>query len=194
MQSGKKKINDYLYNYLTIKSQLQEKEERKKILLRDKKLEETVIFFQSLTNEEKKYFFKINCNNLFIQYFLNDIIIISLNKALANIYKDFKDSDLYPFSKDKFHFFLKDKDKLVCAITKEVSDELSDQESSFLADVINFNSFNNPNHYTINDLNLIEAIYCKYKDGNNNNLDEIITKEIKKEKVKQLGRVQIWKI
>ena len=90
MQYSSKEISNYIYNYLAIKSQIQEKEERKKTLLKDKKLKETVEFYESLDDREKKTFLSINCNNLFIQYILNNIIIIALNKALANIYKDFE--------------------------------------------------------------------------------------------------------
>lgn len=188
MQYSSKEISNYIYNYLAIKSQIQEKEERKKTLLKDKKLKETVEFYESLDDREKKTFLSINCNNLFIQYILNNIIIIALNKALANIYKDFKDSDMYPFTKDKFHFFIKDKEKIVCALTNEDSSNFTQIENEFLEEVISFDSFNIPSLYTSNDKNKIKALYCKYKDGNNSNLEEIIALKFKK--AKQFRRVQ----
>ena len=188
MQYSSKEISNYIYNYLAIKSQIQEKEERKKTLLKDKKLKETVEFYESLDDREKKTFLSINCNSLFIQYILNNIIIIALNKALANIYKDFKDSDMYPFTKDKFQLYNKKKKKIVCALTNEDSSNFTQIENEFLEEVISFDSFNIPSLYTSNDKDKIKALYCKYKDGNNSNLEEIIALEFKK--AKQFRRVQ----
>lgn len=145
MQYNLEEFNDYLKEYLGIKERI---EETKNIL--DK--------------ERQKEFNECNCNNSFFRYKLNKKKIEELEKALDKLYKDFIESDAFPFSKDEFHFFVSNDTYLVDAITGEDSSELNEEENIFLSNSINYRLAHDPNNYKEEDIPAIKVFYLRNKD------------------------------
>lgn len=145
MQYNLEEFNDYLKEYLGIKERI---EETKNIL--DK--------------ERQKEFNECNCNNSFFRYKLNKKKIEELEKALDKLYKDFIESDAFPFSKDEFHFFVSNGTYLVDAITGEDSSELNEEENIFLSNSINYRLAHDPNNYKEEDIPAIKVFYLRNKD------------------------------
>ena len=163
MQYNKNKFNDYLKNYLDIRQRIDNTKKTINELIEDEKLKETLSFYSDLDDVNKKRFDRINCNNDYVRYKLNRRILIELNGGLLNLYKDFIESDAFPFSKDDYHFFVSSDTYLVDAITDVDSSELNKEENTFLSDSIASIYKYNPNDYSSDDIPLIKVLYLKSK-------------------------------
>ena len=163
MQYNKNKFNDYLRNYLDIRQRIDNTKKTINELIEDEKLKETLSFYSDLDDVNKKRFDRINCNNDYVRYKLNRRILIELNGGLLNLYKDFIESDAFPFSKDDYHFFVSSDTYLVDAITDVDSSELNKEENTFLSDSIASIYKYNPNDYSNDDIPLIKVLYLKSK-------------------------------
>ena len=163
MQYNKNKFNDYLKNYLDIRQRIDNTKKTINELIEDEKLKETLSFYSDLDDVNKKRFDRINCNNDYVRYKLNRRILIELNGGLLNLYKDFIESDAFPFSKDDYHFFVSSDTYLVDAITDVDSSELNKEENTFLRDIIASIYKYNPNDYSSDDIPLIKVLYLKSK-------------------------------
>ena len=163
MQYNKNKFNDYLRNYLDIRQRIDNTKKTINELIEDEKLKETLSFYSDLDDVNKKRFDRINCNNDYVRYKLNRRILIELNGGLLNLYKDFIESDAFPFSKDDYHFFVSSDTYLVDAITDVGSSELNKEENTFLSDSIASIYKYNPNDYSSDDIPLIKVLYLKSK-------------------------------
>ena len=163
MQYNKNKFNDYLRNYLDIRQRIDNTKKTINELIEDEKLKETLSFYSDLDDVNKKRFDRINCNNDYVRYKLNRRILIELNGGLLNLYKDFIESDAFPFSKDDYHFFVSSDTYLVDAITDVDSSELNKEENTFLSDSIASIYKYNPNDYSSDDIPLIKVLYLKSK-------------------------------
>ena len=117
MQYDKRSFLDYYNSYLELKNMLNRKTEQLSKLLDDYKLRMTVEFYNDLNDDKKNIFKIINCNNKFFIYLLNTNTIKYLKNNLNNLYTSFFNSMFFPFSKDNFHFFIKDNNDIICAIT-----------------------------------------------------------------------------
>lgn len=169
MQYNKDEFIYYYNNYMGIKDRIEEAKDKINELLQDDKLKETLEFYNSLDKEKQVIFNKINCNNDYVRYKLNKKKIEELEKGLNKLYKDFIESEAFPFSKDKFHFFVSNDTYLVDAINGEDSSELSDEENIFLNDSIScvYNCLDyNPSDYSEDDIPLIKVLYLKEKFKN----------------------------
>ena len=163
MQYNKNKFNDYLKNYLDIRQRIDNTKKTINELIEDEKLKETLSFYSDLDDVNKKRFDRINCNNDYVRYKLNRRILIELNGGLLNLYKDFIESDAFPFSKDDYYFFVSSDTYLVDAITDVDSSELNKEENTFLSDSIASIYKYNPNDYSSDDIPLIKVLYLKSK-------------------------------
>lgn len=163
MQYNKDEFIYYYNNYIGIKDRIEEAKDKINELLQDDKLKETLEFYNSLDKEKQVIFNKINCNNDYVRYKLNRRILIELNGGLLNLYKDFIESDAFPFSKDDYHFFVSSDTYLVDAITDVGSSELNKEENTFLSDSIASIYKYNPNDYSNDDIPLIKVLYLKSK-------------------------------
>lgn len=166
MQYNLEEFNDYLKEYLGIKERIEETKNILDDLLHEDKLKKTLDFYNNLDKEGQKKFNEINCNMGFVRYKLNKKKIEELEKGLNKLYKDFIESEAFPFSKDEFHFFVSNDTYLVDAINGEDSSELSDEENVFLSDSISYvyKCVNyNPNDYCENDIPFIKVQYLENK-------------------------------
>lgn len=163
MQYNKNKFKDYFKDYLDVRQRIDNTKKIINELLEDEKLKETLSFYNDLDNVNKKRFDRINCNNDYVRYKLNRRILIELNGGLLNLYKDFIESDAFPFSKDDYHFFVSSDTYLVDAITDVDSSELNKEENTFLNDIIASIYKYNPNDYSSDDIPLIKVLYLKSK-------------------------------
>ena len=100
----------------------------------------------------------------FISYKLKKKIISELEKSLNTLYKEFSESEAFPFSKDEFHFFVSSDTYLVDAITNIDSKKFNEEENMFLRDIITSIDGYNPNDYTNDDIPLIKVLYLNNKD------------------------------
>ncbi|HIR59266.1 MAG TPA: hypothetical protein IAB38_04375 [Candidatus Onthousia excrementipullorum] len=164
MQYNKNKFNDYLRNYLDIRQRIDNTKKTINELIEDEKLKETLSFYSDLDDVNKKRFDRINCNNDYVRYKLNRRILIELNGGLLNLYKDFIESDAFPFSKDDYHFFVSSDTYLVDAITDIDSSKLTKEENILLSDSITSVYKYNPTDYSNDDIPLIKVLYLKDKD------------------------------
>ena len=163
MQYNKDEFIYYYNNYMGIKDRIEEAKDKINELLQDDKLKETLEFYNSLDKEKQVIFNKINCNNDYVRYKLNKKKIEELEKGLNKLYKDFIESEAFPFSKDEFHFFVSNDTYLVDAINGEDSSELSDEENAFICDSINSVYGYDSNNYNKDDIPLIKVLYLKDK-------------------------------
>ena len=166
MQYNKDEFIYYYNNYIGIKDRIEETKNILDDLLHDDKLKKTLDFYNNLDKEGQKKFNEINCNMGFVRYKLNEKKLEELEKGLSKLYKDFIDSEAFPFSKDEFHFFVSNDVYLVDAINGEDSSKLSKEENIFLNDSIScvYNSLDyNPSDYSIDDIPLIKVLYLKDK-------------------------------
>ena len=166
MQYNKDEFRYFYDNYIGIKDRIEEAKDKINELLQDTKLKETLEFYNSLDEERQVIFNKINCNNDYVRYKLNQKKIEELEKGLNKLYKDFIESEAFPFSKDKFHFFVSNDTYLVDAINGEDSSDLSKEENVFLSDSISYvyKCVNyNPNDYCENDIPFIKVQYLENK-------------------------------
>ena len=166
MQYNKDEFIYYYNNYIGIKDRIEETKNILDDLLHDDKLKKTLDFYNNLDKERQKKFNEINCNMGFVRYKLNEKKLEELEKGLSKLYKDFIDSEAFPFSKDEFHFFVSNDAYLVDAINGEDSSKLSKEENIFLNDSIScvYNSLDyNPSDYSIDDIPLIKVLYLKDK-------------------------------
>ena len=166
MQYNKDEFIYYYNNYMGIKDRIEEAKDKINELLQDDKLKETLEFYNSLDKEKQVIFNKINCNNDYVRYKLNKKKIEELEKGLNKLYKDFIESEAFPFSKDEFHFFVSNDTYLVDAINGEDSSKLSKEENIFLNDSIScvYNCLDyNPSDYSEDDIPLIKVLYLKEK-------------------------------
>ena len=163
MQYNKDEFIYYYNNYMGIKDRIEEAKDKINELLQDDKLKETLEFYNSLDKEKQVIFNKINCNNDYVRYKLNQKKIEELEKGLNKLYKDFIESEAFPFSKDKFHFFVSNDTYLVDAINGEDSNDLSDEENAFICDSINSVYGYDSNNYNKDDIPLIKVLYLKEK-------------------------------
>lgn len=163
MQYNKDEFIYYYNNYMGIKDRIEEAKDKINELLQDDKLKETLEFYNSLDKEKQVIFNKINCNNDYVRYKLNKKKIEELEKGLNKLYKDFIESEAFPFSKDEFHFFVSNDTYLVDAINGEDSSELSDEENAFICDSINSVYGYDSNNYNKDDIPLIKVLYLKEK-------------------------------
>lgn len=165
MQYNKDEFIYYYNNYMGIKDRIEEAKDKINELLQDTKLKETLEFYNSLDEERQVIFNKINCNNDYVRYKLNQKKIEELEKGLNKLYKDFIESEAFPFSKDKFHFFVSNDTYLVDAINGEDSSDLSDEENAFICDSINSVYGYDSNNYNKDDIPLIKVLYLENKDS-----------------------------
>lgn len=165
MQYNKDEFIYYYNNYMGIKDRIEEAKDKINELLQDDKLKETLEFYNSLDKEKQVIFNKINCNNDYVRYKLNKKKIEELEKGLNKLYKDFIESEAFPFSKDEFHFFVSNDTYLVDAINGEDSSDLSDEENAFICDSINSVYGYDSNNYNKDDIPLIKVLYLEIKDG-----------------------------
>ena len=165
MQYNKDEFRYFYDNYIGIKDRIEEAKDKINELLQDNKLKETLEFYNSLDKEKQVIFNKINCNNDYVRYKLNQKKIEELEKGLNKLYKDFIKSDAFPFSKDEFHFFVSNDTYLVDAINGEDSSELSDEENAFICDSINSVYGYDSNNYNKDDIPLIKVLYLEIKNG-----------------------------
>ena len=165
MQYNKDEFIYYYNNYMGIKDRIEEAKDKINELLQDDKLKETLEFYNSLDKEKQVIFNKINCNNDYVRYKLNKKKIEELEKGLNKLYKDFIESEAFPFSKDEFHFFVSNDTYLVDAINGEDSSELSKEENTLLSDSITSVYGYNPTDYSSDDIPLIKVLYLKNKDS-----------------------------
>ena len=166
MQYNLEEFNDYLKEYLGIKERIEETKNILDDLLHDDKLKKTLDFYNNLDKEGQKKFNEINCNMGFVRYKLNEKKLEELEKGLSKLYKDFIESEAFPFSKDEFHFFVSNDTYLVDAINGEDSSKLSKEENIFLNDSIScgYNCLDyNPSDYSEDDIPLIKVLYLKEK-------------------------------
>ena len=163
MQYNKDEFIYYYNNYMGIKDRIEEAKDKINELLQDDKLKETLEFYNSLDKEKQVIFNKINCNNDYVRYKLNKKKIEELEKGLNKLYKDFIESEAFPFSKDEFHFFVSNDTYLVDAINGEDSSHLSDEENAFICDSINSVYGYDSNNYNKDDIPLIKVLYLKDK-------------------------------
>lgn len=165
MQYNKDEFIYYYNNYMGIKDRIEEAKDKINELLQDDKLKETLEFYNSLDKEKQVIFNKINCNNDYVRYKLNKKKIEELEKGLNKLYKDFIESEAFPFSKDEFHFFVSNDTYLVDAINGEDSSKLSKEENMLLSDSITSVYGYNPTDYSSDDIPLIKVLYLKNKDS-----------------------------
>ena len=165
MQYNKDEFRYFYDNYIGIKDRIEEAKDKINELLQDTKLKETLEFYNSLDEERQVIFNKINCNNDYVRYKLNQKKIEELEKGLNKLYKDFIESEAFPFSKDKFHFFVSNDTYLVDAINGEDSSDLSDEENAFICDSINSVYGYDSNNYNKDDIPLIKVLYLENKDS-----------------------------
>ena len=170
MQYNKDEFIYYYNNYMGIKDRIEEAKDKINELLQDAKLKETLEFYNSLDEERQVIFNKINCNNDYVRYKLNKKKIEELEKGLNKLYKDFIESEAFPFSKDEFHFFVSNDTYLVDAINGEDSSELSDEENAFICDSINSVYGYDSNNYNKDDIPLIKVLYLEIKNGYSNHI------------------------
>ena len=163
MQYNLEEFNDYLKEYLGMKERIEETKNILDDLLHDDKLKKTLDFYNNLDKEGQKKFNEINCNMGFVRYKLNEKKLEELEKGLSKLYKDFIDSEAFPFSKDEFHFFVSNDTYLVDAINGEDSSELSKEENMLLSDSITSVCEYNPTDYSSDDIPLIKVLYLKSK-------------------------------
>ncbi len=161
MQYNKDEFIYYYNNYMGIKDRIEEAKDKINELLQDDKLKETLEFYNSLDKEKQVIFNKINCNNDYVRYKLNKKKIEELEKGLNKLYKDFIESEAFPFSKDEFHFFVSNDTYLVDAINGEDSSDLSKEENMLLSDSITSVCEYNPTDYSSDDIPLIKVLYLK---------------------------------
>lgn len=164
MQYDKEKFNDYVRNYLDIKKRIASTKKEIYKLLENEKLNKTIDFYNSLYSDQQDIFNHINCNMDFISYKLKKKIISELEKSLNTLYKEFSESEVFPFSKDEFHFFVSNDTYLVDAITNIDSKKFNEEENIFLRDIITSIDGYNPNDYTNDDITLIKVLYLNNKD------------------------------
>lgn len=164
MQYDKEKFNDYVRNYLDIKKRIASTKKEIYKLLENEKLNKTIDFYNSLYSDQQDIFNHINCNMDFISYKLKKKIISELEKSLNTLYKEFSESEVFPFSKDEFHFFVSSDTYLVDAITNIDSKKFNEEENIFLRDIITSIDGYNPNDYTNDDITLIKVLYLNNKD------------------------------
>lgn len=164
MQYNKDEFIYYYNNYMGIKDRIEEAKDKINELLQDDKLKETLEFYNSLDKERQKKFNEINCNMGLVRYKLNEKKLEELEKGLSKLYKDFIDSEAFPFSKDEFHFFVSNDTYLVDAINSEDSSDLSDEENMLLSDSINSVYGYDPKNYTKDDIPLIKVLYLRKKN------------------------------
>ena len=165
MQYNKDEFIYYYNNYIGIKDRIEEAKDKINELLQDTKLKETLEFYNSLDEERQVIFNKINCNNDYVRYKLNEKKLEELEKGLSKLYKDFIDSEAFPFSKDEFHFFVSNDAYLVDAINGEDSSKLSKEENMLLSDSITSVYGYNPTDYSSDDIPLIKVLYLENKDS-----------------------------
>ena len=165
MQYNLEEFNDYLKEYLGIKERIEETKNILDDLLHDDKLKKTLDFYNNLDKERQKKFNEIKCNMGFVRYKLNEKKLEELEKGLSKLYKDFIESEAFPFSKDEFHFFVSNDTYLVDAINGENSSDLSDEENIFLSDSITSVYGYNPTDYSSDDIPLIKVLYLENKDS-----------------------------
>lgn len=164
MQYDKEKFNDYVRNYLDIKKRIASTKKEIYKLLENEKLNKTIDLYNSLYSDQQDIFNHINCNMDFISYKLKKKIISELEKSLNTLYKEFSESEVFPFSKDEFHFFVSNDTYLVDAITNIDSKKFNEEENIFLRDIITSIDGYNPNDYTNDDITLIKVLYLNNKD------------------------------
>lgn len=164
MQYDKEKFNDYVRNYLDIKKRIASTKKEIYKLLENEKLNKTIDFYNSLYSDQQDIFNHINCNMDFVSYKLKKKIISELEKSLNTLYKEFSESEVFPFSKDEFHFFVSSDTYLVDAITNIDSKKFNEEENIFLRDIITSIDGYNPNDYTNDDITLIKVLYLNNKD------------------------------
>lgn len=167
MQYNLEEFNDYLKEYLGMKERIEETKNILDDLLHDDKLKKTLDFYNNLDKEGQKKFNEINCNMGFVRYKLNEKKLEELEKGLSKLYKDFIDSEAFPFSKDEFHFFVSNDTYLVDAINGEDSSDLSDEENRFLYHTITNVYCYDPHKYSEDDIPLIKVLYLRNKDNYN---------------------------
>ena len=165
MQYNKDEFKYFYDNYIGIKNRIEETKNIINELLQNDKLKETLEFYNDLDKEKQIKFNRINCNMGFIRYKLNKKLYLELEKSLDKLYKDFIESEAFPFSKDEFHFFVSNDTYLVDAINGEDSSELSDEENAFICDSINSVCGYDSNNYNKDDIPLIKVLYLETKNG-----------------------------
>lgn len=187
MQYNKDEFKYFYDNYIGIKNRIEETKNIINELLQNDKLKETLEFYNDLDKDKQIKFNRINCNMGFVRYKLNKKLYLELEKGLDKLYKDFIESEAFPFSKDNCHFFVSVDTYLVDAINDEDSSNITKEENTFISDCINSVYEYNPNDYSGNDIPLIKVLYLKSEDKCNSKslLDEIlynidITKRIDK--------------
>ncbi len=163
MQYNLEEFNDYLKEYLGIKERIEETKNILDDLLHDDKLKKTLDFYNNLDKERQKKFNEINCNMGLVRYKLNEKKLEELEKGLSKLYKDFIESETFPFSKDEFHFFVSNDTYLVDAINGEDISKLSKEKNMLLSDSINSVYGYDPKNYTKDDIPLIKVLYLKDK-------------------------------
>ncbi len=163
MQYNKDEFKYFYDNYIGIKNRIEETKNIINELLQNDKLKETLEFYNDLDKEKQIKFNRINCNMGFIRYKLNKKLYLELEKGLDKLYKDFIESEAFPFSKDEFHFFVSNDTYLVDAINGEDSSELSKEENMLLSDSITSVCEYNPTDYSSDDIPLIKVLYLKDK-------------------------------
>ena len=172
MQYNKDEFKFYYNNYIDIKNRIEESKNKINNLLQNDKLKKTMDFYNSLDDSDKKIFDYINCNMGFVRYKLNIKLVRELEKGLDKLYRDFLESETFPFSKDEFHFFVSNDSYLIDAINGEDSSKLSKEENIFLSDSI-IKAYNyNPNDYSEDDIPLIKVLYLRNKDNHKGALDK----------------------
>ena len=85
MQYNKDEFIYYYNNYMGIKDRIEEAKDKINELLQDDKLKETLEFYNSLDKERQVIFNKINCNNDYVRYKLNQKKIEELEKGLNKL-------------------------------------------------------------------------------------------------------------
>ena len=205
MQYDRQLFIRYYKEYLKDKEQLETNVKERIMLLSNEILKETVDFYDSLSNDQKKKFRKINCNNLFNRYMYNLIGTNEVNNNLYNLISKFYKSPAFPFSLTNFHFFVNDEGVLIDAITGEDSSELTDEENKFLMEVIKIETCYDPSFYNKDDIYMIKVLYDKYKNEDNKEfliqdrlrtakrIDQDITKGYKCSPNKDINHLR-WKL
>ena len=190
MEYNKEEFEKYYNNYLDIKENIENVKRNNFNLLKNEKLKKTVEFYNNLNMEKQEIFISINCNTLFNCYFFNLKKINELETTLRSLVSSFYQSDAFPFSKEKYHFYIKDNTKIVDAITlEEIS--LSDMKIIFLIDTIKINNSYDPSLYNKDDIYMIKVIYDRYKDKEN--VDFIIKDKLKVAKLLDSGELDSFK-
>ena len=170
MQYNKDEFRYFYDNYIGIKDRIEEAKNKINTLLQDDRLNKTLVFYNGLDDSDKKIFDYINCNMGYVRYKLNKRILEELQKSLDNLYKDFIESEAFPFSKDSFHFFVSNDTYLVDAINGEDSNDLNDEENTFINDTISSLYKYKPSDYTSDDIPLIKVLYLENKDSYSNHI------------------------